>query len=255
MSVPLPQVMVAPNGARLQKSDHPALPISIGETVACARACEARGADGIHAHIRDSNGAHVLDVGQYRELMDELASQVPVMAVQITTEAVGLYTPTQQRELVKALRPPMVSVSVREMLSDKDRIATLEFYSFCRDEAVTVQHILYSIEDLMRLHELGVADQSAQLLFVLGSHQGKPATPADLDPFLATLSDGSLLEPDWAACAFGPCETDCLAYAVKCGGKVRVGFENNRINRDGTTAGSNDERVAEIVAVTQNQTS
>ena len=255
MSKALPRIMVAPNGARLQKSDHPALPITIGETVACARACYASGADGIHAHIRDSNGAHVLDAGQYRELMDELASQVPAMAVQITTEAVGIYTPIQQRELVKTLRPPMVSVSVREMLSDDDTAAALDFYSFCCDDNVSVQHILYSTEDLTRLLALGVADRGAQLLFVLGSHQGKPADPADLDPFLAILKDKSELEFDWATCAFGPRETDCLAYAVRSGGKVRVGFENNRINRDGTTASSNEERVAEIVTVTENQIS
>jgi len=258
MSLALPRIMVAPNGARLQKSDHPALPMSIGEIVACARACRDCGADGIHAHIRDKKGAHILDAGQYRELMDELESQVPDIAVQVTTEAAGLYSPAQQRELVKALRPAMVSVSVREMLSDEDLPAALDFYSFCRDEAVTVQHILYSTEDLERLVALGVADKDVQLLFVLGSHQGKPAEPADLDPFLATAAEVGFMQPDmadWAVCAFGPQETDCLAYAVQCGGKVRVGFENNRINRDGSIAGSNEERVAEIVTAIGKQKS
>ena len=35
----LPSLMVAPNGARRSKSDHPALPVTLPEIVATARAC------------------------------------------------------------------------------------------------------------------------------------------------------------------------------------------------------------------------
>ena len=89
----LPRIMVAPNGARRGKADHPALPVTIPEIVACAADCFAAGADGLHAHVRDGAGEHVLDAGLYAELMTELARTVPGMPVQITTEAVGRYTP------------------------------------------------------------------------------------------------------------------------------------------------------------------
>ena len=51
----LPKIMVAPNGARLGKADHPALPVTIAEIVACAAACWHAGAGGIHAHVRDAD--------------------------------------------------------------------------------------------------------------------------------------------------------------------------------------------------------
>ena len=50
-SGPLPRLMVAPNGARRGKGDHPALPITDAEMIATARACHTAGADGIHLHI------------------------------------------------------------------------------------------------------------------------------------------------------------------------------------------------------------
>ena len=98
MSVtPLPVLMVAPNGARRTKADHPALPVSVAETVEAALACHEAGAGGLHAHVRDRQGAHVLDAGLYRELIAEMGLRAPAMAVQITTEAVGRYSPAEQR--------------------------------------------------------------------------------------------------------------------------------------------------------------
>ena len=69
----LPEIMVAPNGARRTTADHPALPVTIPQTVATARACFEAGAGGIHAHVRDAEQAHVLDAGLYSDLVAELA--------------------------------------------------------------------------------------------------------------------------------------------------------------------------------------
>ena len=57
----LPKLMVAPNGARRLKKDHPAVPLTINETVETAKACYKEGAEAIHLHVRDKNGQHVLD--------------------------------------------------------------------------------------------------------------------------------------------------------------------------------------------------
>lgn len=127
---PLPRLMVAPNGARLTKADHPQLPITIPEIVACAVACHAAGADGLHAHVRDSSGQHVLDAGLYGELLAELSHQARGLQVQITTEAVGRYRPDEQRKLVTALRPRMVSIALREIIAEPDLKVTGRFFAF-----------------------------------------------------------------------------------------------------------------------------
>lgn len=250
---PLPRIMVAPNGARLTRADHPELPVTIAQTVATARACFEAGAGGIHAHVRDADGGHVLDAGLYRELLDELELAVPEMACQITTEAVGRYSPAEQIALVRDVRPQMVSVALREMTSEGWNAEAEAFYQWCAMRGIAVQHILYDLADLDALAAHVTEDrlpaEHLQLLFVLGRYaDNHTADPTDLDAFMDGYAQHEL-DADWAVCAFGQTETDILARTLSLGGKVRVGFENNLINRNGATAASNAERVAEIVSV------
>lgn len=251
----LPELMVAPNGARRTKADHPQIPLSIADIVDCARHCYAAGADGIHAHVRDQNGRHVLDVGLYRELSRELALAVPGLVVQVTSEAAGIYQAAQQQAVIRELKPAYVSVAMREMLDDKtvaaDRQQAQDFYQWALDEQVTIQHIIYSAADVAewfaRVHAglIPLQDKRAQLLFVLGRYRDNlQSQPEDLTPFVQALrqhEDGFAIE--WAVCAFGVQETQCLVAAAQQGGKVRVGFENSLWHADGTVARDNAERV------------
>lgn len=242
--------MVAPTGARKTKADHPELPITLPEILRTAEACFRAGADGLHLHIRDAQGAHVLDAGQYREALEALHAAVPDMAVQITTEAVGRYSPAEQRRIVTQLRPDLVSVSLAEMTADPDLTAVLDFYDWAASSGVAVQHILYGSEDLQRFETMAQRGQLGagplQAIFVLGRYSdGQESVPADLDPFLSWMATFEV-PLDWAVCAFGTQETACLIAADRAGGKLRVGFENSLHNRDGTIATDNAERVAEI---------
>jgi len=249
----LPALMVAPNGATRTKADHPAVPLSVAETVATARACFEAGAGGLHAHVRDTAGRHVLDAGLYRDLLDAMAEGVPGMAVQVTTEAQGRYVPAEMRAMVAELQPAMVSVALREMLADDDTRAARAFYHDADAAGMAVQHILYDTADVRGFHDLRrdgtLPDLDApQVLLVLGRYaDGQQATPADLDAPLAALL-GACPGADWAVCAFGARETACLQAARKRGGKCRVGFENNLLNADGRPARDNADRVAEVVA-------
>lgn len=249
----LPEIMVAPNGARRTTADHPALPVTIPQTVATAKACFEAGAGGIHAHVRDAGQAHVLDAGLYAELVAELAREVPDMAVQITTEAVGRYTPEEQRALVRAVMPEMVSVALREMIPDADTSEAARFYQWAHEARIAVQHILYAPNEVSSLEELVAAGvipgDDLQCLFVLGRYaKDQESDPLDLLPFLDTLKM-STLTADWAVCAFGRGETAALQAAFAAGGKARVGFENSLWNADGSLAADNAERVREISAL------
>ena len=245
--------MVAPNGARRGKADHPRLPLSLAEIVETAAACAHAGADAIHAHVRDGYGRHCLDAGLYRELLDELTAATPSLAVQITTESVGQYPPQQQRQLLYDLRPPWASVSLAEMLSDGDTRSARRLYHWAAAEQVRLQHILYSPPEVRRLAQC-LADevvprQNLQVLFVLGRyHPATDGVPSMLDDFLAARE---ALSPsvDFMVCAFGKQETACLRAAVAAGGDCRVGFENNLWHEDGSLAADNAERVAAIKAL------
>lgn len=247
---PLPQIMVAPNGARRGKADHRALPITIAEIVATAKSCFEAGAGGLHAHVRDGRGVHVLDAGLYRELIAELAGVCPEMMVQITTEAVGRYSPEEQRQVVVKVLPAAVSVALAEMIPDGETSAAAQFYHWAAETEIAVQHILYSPDDVQRLAGFiasGVIPQAGlQILFVAGRYaRNQESDIGDLPAFLTKLAETGYAA-DWALCAFGRSETVCLTEAIRCGGKVRVGFENSLWNENGTMARDNCERVGQI---------
>lgn len=249
----LPRLMVAPNGARHDKAYHPALPLSLDETVDTARACRAAGADGIHLHLRDADGRHLLDAGAYRDARATLAQTVPGMAVQITTEAAGRYDVAHQCSVALESGAGLVSISVREMRAGMDEVEARLFYDTCADRQIAIQHILYDVADMALLHGTLGDDRFAatglQLLFVLGRYsESRESQPLDLVPFLEQMSAHEI-NPDWAVCAFGQRETDCLVAAHRAGGKLRVGFENNVVMQDGSTAPDNAARVAEVAAL------
>ncbi len=249
--LPLPQIMVAPNGARRGKADHPGLPVTIAETVETARACRAAGAGALHAHVRDADGAHVLDPGLYAELIAEMAQAVPDMPVQITTEAAGMFTPADQRALLRRITPEGVSIALAEMLADDDRAAARRCYHGLAAAGVAVQHILYDTAQVRQLADEIAAGTIPQdnlcVLYVLGRYTpGQVSAPDDLLPFLAAAQDAGLA-PDWGICAFGRNESACLKAAHSLGGKLRVGFENNLTMADGTLAKDNAARVADVV--------
>ena len=249
-----PFIMVAPNGARRGKADHPALPLTTSEIVETARACKAAGADGLHLHVRDDQGAHSLDAGRYRETLDELTRAVPELRLQITTEAVGIYDVAQQLHCLEQVRPGWASIAVRETARDMDLAPRV--YAACADMGCEVQHILYDTDDvalLKRWQAEGIVRPGQDsVLFVLGRYAvGQTSDPTELDPFLAALPDA----PSWMLCAFGPQEHACLAHAAARGGNLRVGFENSLVGADGQPHPDNAASVAALCDLLERTTS
>ena len=173
------------------------------------------------------------------------------MPVQITTEAIGKFSPEEQFEVVRLVQPEAASVALIEMMPNiKEPKLAQNFYNFAIENNVQIQHILYSLEDLKlfkKAIELNVIPKkNLQVLYVLGKYDKNfQSKKEDLDKFLQEHKN-IICEIDWGICAFGRSETDCLIKSNLNGGKVRVGFENNFYNQDGTLAYSNAERVAEV---------
>jgi uncharacterized protein (DUF849 family) len=243
-----PFIMVAPNGGRKTKADHPCIPMTVPELLACADECRAAGADAMHAHVRDSEGNHVLDLGLYSELIAEAARTLPGLQIQITTESLGHYSAAEQRRLVRDLTPKHASVALREQDPDADKVATRRFYHWAEEAGVEIQHILYDPAERAWLEELQIRqiipNTTQRVLFVLGRYSGGLASaPENLLPFLDVGSSPIR----WMACAFGQAETDCLLEAFALGGDMRIGFENNVLNEDGSIAQDNAERVQKLL--------
>ncbi|WP_376877937.1 3-keto-5-aminohexanoate cleavage protein [Albirhodobacter sp. R86504] len=251
--IPLPRLMVAPNGARRGKSDHPAIPVTDAEMIATARACYLAGADGIHLHIRDEAGAHLLDAGRYRALLDALEDEVPQMYLQVTSETAGRYSGQEQRAMMRRLGASNVSVGLREMVrTPEDWPEARDFYHWAQTAGVNIQHILYSPDDvatfIQACHAGDIPNGPYSLLFVQGTYANGAKDAVPFEAYLAPLTQAGDIAFEWMACAFGQHETDSLVRAAHLGGKTRVGFENSLWHRDGRLAKDNAERVAEVDA-------
>ena len=243
----LPKLMVAPNGARPMKEDHPAVPVTISETVETAKACFDAGAGGIHFHMRDEKGQHILDAGLCEEALKELQKQVPKMHLQVTTEAVGKYSPDIMRKLAFEVKPPGISIGIREMIpSRQPSLEDIKVYKFLTECGTKIQHICYGPEDLDLLSDLiekaSLSKNDVWCMFVIGHYSGEVSNPENIPAFLEKLKIHNI-NADWAVCAFAKEELSCLQMAIKLGGKIRVGFENSILMPDGKIAPNNETKV------------
>ena len=246
----LPKLMVAPNGARPMKKDHPAVPITIFETAETAKACFDAGADGIHFHMRDQKGQHILDSGLCKEALSELQKKVPRMHLQVTTEAVGRYSPDAMRKLAYDVVPPGISIWIREMIPSRVPSAEdINLYKNLTEAGTKIQHICYEPKDIDLLSELlslaNIPTNGTWCMFVIGHYSGIVSNPENIPPFLDKLKKNNI-NADWAVCAFAKEELSCLKMAIKLGGKIRVGFENSILMPDGQIAPNNESKVKAV---------
>ena len=166
----------------------------------------------------------------------------PGLVIQITTEAVGRFSPAEQMACVRALTPEAVSIALRELVPDEPAEQEAgRFFRWMAAEGIAPQFILYAPDEVTRLLALVERDvipwPRPFLLLVLGRHTaGQQSAPGDLDPFLARLQGHDL---PWAVCAFGRREAECVLHAAQSGGHIRIGFENNLHLPNGTLAPSN----------------
>ena len=244
----LPMIMVAPNGARRSKADHPELPVSAKELAKTARLCHAEGAGAIHLHIRDKQGRHSLSADRYREAISAISQSAPRMKIQITTESAGIFDAEAQFSCLRKLRPAHASVAVCE-IARSARVAN-RLYAFAREAGTGIQHIIYGrscLNQLLEWRKSGtISSDQNDVIFVLGSYwPPKDGNPDQIAVFLEAI-DGFGLE--WTVCAFGKREQQCLLRALQLGGRARVGFENNLHSPAGILWRDNSEAVHSLVA-------
>ncbi|WP_309083970.1 3-keto-5-aminohexanoate cleavage protein [Chelativorans sp.] len=243
-------IAVAPNGGRRTRADHPALPQTAGELARTAAACLDAGAAMVHMHVRGPDGRHILEAEAYRDAIRAVRHEVgDRLVIQITTEAVGLYRPQEQMEVVREVRPEAASLALRELVPDASHEADFaRFLAFMAREKIVPQIILYHPDEARQLDDMRMRGllplEDIPVLYVLGRYtEGQRSAPADLLPFIG---------PDmprfghFMVCAFGRREAACVTAAALLGGHMRTGFENNLFLPDGRLAPDNAALVATV---------
>lgn len=243
-------VAVAPNGARRQRADHPAIPLEPNTIAETARRSVEAGAAMIHLHVRDDRGRHTLDPDRFQAAIGAIQKAVgDKLLIQMSSEAAGRYTPSEQIRAVREVRPEAVSLGLRELVPDQNaEQSAAGFFKWLSSEQILTQFILYHPEELSYFTTLckrGIIPATAtSLLLVIGNYTGtQPADTAALDRFCDHLEEGLR----WMVCAFGSTEVPVLKRAAALGGHLRTGFENQLTLADGTRAADNADLVVQAV--------
>ena len=228
------------------------MPMSTRDLAITAQECAKAGAAGIHLHVRDATGAHSLDPSRYAEAIWAIAETAPSLEIQISTEAAGVFSVTDQKRCLDALRPASASLSIREMARDPKTAQSV--YAIAQETRTKLQHILYDAQDIALLDQwIGsgtIPASNLDVLCVLGRYStGQTANPTDLQAFLPITKRRKVT---WSVCAFGHHEQACLMAALRQGANLRVGFENNRHLPGGELLRDNATSVANIVKAAKN---
>lgn len=240
-------IAVAPNGARKMLVDHPQIPLDISSIATTAKECLSAGASMIHLHVRDKNGGHSLSVDLYKQAIAEInyATDNGIF-IQVTSESVGKYTAIEQFSMIHELNPDAVSIAIREIESLDEKIISHHFVKM-RQAKTAPQLILYNQTDLSLymdwLNRGVIVGKAFPILFVIGKEQVTGSFDNEIlrEDFIKDIPNSS-----WMVCAFGENEFHAGKLAAKIGGHIRLGFENNCLLDNGTTAKSNAEIITQM---------
>jgi len=247
-------ICVAITGSLPQKSDNPAVPISIAEQVESTQAAFEAGATIAHCHVRDEEGRPTSDPERFARLQEGLRKHCPGMIVQLSTG--GRSGAGTARGGMLPLRPDMASLTVgsnnfptRVYENPPDLVewlaAEMRRYEVRPEiEAFDLSHIVQAA----RMAADGRLPGPLYVQFVFGVKNAMPADERILDIYietLARLAPGAL----WCAAGIGASQIVVNEWAIARGGHTRTGLEDNvRLDRH-TLAPSNAALVRRAVEI------
>ncbi len=249
-------ICVAITGSLPQKSDNPAVPVSVEEQVESTHEAFEEGASIVHCHVRNEDGTPTSDPDRFARLKESLEAHCPGMVVQLSTG--GRSGAGRERGGMLPLRPDMASLSVgsnnfatRVYENPPDLVAWLASEMLAHGvkpeiEAFDLSHVFQAA----KMEADGRVKGPLYVQFVMGVAGAMPADRASFEFMRATLAR---LAPDaeWCAAGIGPNQIVLNEWCVAAGGHCRTGLEDNiRLDRE-TLAPSNAalvRRTAEICA-------
>ena len=216
------------------KDLHPKLPVSVDELARDAAACVAAGAQAIHLHPRDADGAERLDA-QVVDVVVAAVRDACDVPVGVSTGAWIEPDPGRRLELVAGWSAPdYASVNLSEE-GAADTMRTL------LDAGVGIEAGVWSVEDAGRLAATGLGDRVTRILVepVDASAGDAVAVVDEIHAALERLGVGAprLQHGDGAATWV------LLRDAIRRGIDTRIGLEDTVDGPDGARAEGNEALV------------
>lgn len=255
-------ITCAINGNRITREMAP-VPITPDEQAVSAAEAVKAGASIIHLHARGDNGEESVDADRYYDAISKVRESTPDTIIEITPRATNtgarLPEKVERGNLVKIsaamwgnrpdLKPEICALNISTRNIDPQTVLLCpprdvrEQIENLYELGLTPRCDVYDLGDIrvtLDLLEKGVLQAPLHYLLILGSYSGIGATAANLDNMVRQLPEGS----HWTAIGAGSKHNSAMAErAIKLGGHIRTGFEDETYVRKGQKAGSNAELI------------
>ena len=250
-------ICVAITGSVPQKSDNPALPITVSEQLESTHAAFEAGASICHAHVRNDDGSPSSDPDKFALLNEGLEKHCPGMIIQFSTG--GRSGAGQARGGMLPLRPDMASLSVgSNNFPTRVYENPPDLVDWLASEMRTYQ-VKPEIEcfDLSHIHQAAKMNKDGRIpgqlyvQFVMGVKNAMPVDRPTFDFYIETVKR-LLPGAEWCAAGIGAGQLTINEWTVAAGGHARAGLEDNvRLDRE-TLAPSNAALVKRVVELCDN---
>jgi uncharacterized protein (DUF849 family) len=251
-------ITVAPTGAEADKSEVPALPVTLAELLVTAKECEAAGAAVIHVHIRDEETRPTLDGSRLADTVAALREGTDLI-VQLSTGG-AVTDGFASRLAVLDADPDACSLTCGTVNFGDEVFANpwpfiRELYQLTQERQVVPEFELFDLGQVATLHRLlgefgPPAGGHVHCDLVMGVPGGMPGDVATLAAAVAALPAGAT----WSATGIGRTTLPVMFGALGAGGHLRVGMEDTLSFARGRPVVRNAElveRAAEVATLAQ----
>ena len=237
---PPPRVVVTPPpaelvitaaivGAEVTRKDTPHLPITAEEIADEAARCREAGASVIHLHVRTLDGAPSQSSELFQAAIDAIRRKTDVIVQTSTGGAVGMSIDERSGPL--ACRPEMATLNCGTINFGDDvfvntRPQIRDLAGRIRAAGCVPELECYDIghlDEALELFREGAITAPLHFQFVLGIKGGASAREDVLRFLVSQVPQGAT----WGVAAVGRFQRPTTELAMRLGGHVRVGLEDN----------------------------
>ena len=245
-------ICVAITGSVPQKSDNPAVPITVTEQVESTQEAFEAGATIAHCHVREEDGKPTSDPERFARLVEGLKKHCPGMIIQLSTG--GRSGAGKARGGMLPLAPDMASLSV-----GSNNFPT-RVYENPPDlvDWLASEMLAYNVKPEIEAFDLSHVFQAASMVkdgrlkgplhvqFVMGVKNAMPADRKVFEFYVETLKR-LMPEATWTGAGIGRNQIELNRWSLELGGHCRTGLEDNvRLDKD-RLAPSNAALVQRVV--------
>ncbi len=238
-------------GAELTRKKTPYLPLTPDEIADSARLCVEAGAAVVHIHVRDTKGSPTNDPKIFREVLKKIKQRCrPIPIVQFSTGG-SVKDSFESRMKPLEANPDMASLNAGSVNFGNEVFANpLPFVKKLalqlKKKKIKPEIEIYDLSHLETAKQFlqeGFIESPAHFQFVMGVKGGIEATEENLKLLISRLPQKST----WTVAGIGRHQFPMVELALKWGGHIRVGLEDNIYLEKGVLAKGSYELVAKAV--------